>query len=62
MTKKYCLILGGLLLLICLFPYSAKAAENTNLPQTKELAYDATKILAQTKYRSDFLIFQISMR
>lgn len=55
MTKKHCLILGGLLLLICLFPYSAKAAENTNLPQTKELAFECNKNLSTDEVQKRFL-------
>ncbi|EAD0693789.1 hypothetical protein FHZ96_02260 [Listeria monocytogenes] len=46
LTKHYFLILGGLLLIVCLFPYTAKAAENTNLPQSNEIIYDCNKNLS----------------
>ncbi|EFS04105.1 hypothetical protein D8X85_05360 [Listeria seeligeri] len=45
LTKNYFLILGGLLLVFCLFPYTAKAADSTNLPQSNEIVYDCNKNL-----------------
>ncbi|MBC1997999.1 hypothetical protein HCJ67_06665 [Listeria marthii] len=45
LTKNHFLIIGGLLLILCLFPYNAKAADNTNLPQSNEIIYDCNKNL-----------------
>lgn len=54
LTKNYFLILGGLLLVLCLFPHTAKAADNTNLPQSNEIVYDCNKNLTDDEIDKRF--------